>query len=96
MDTLVENGEFSSTSDLITVGMSNFLVRYELENNEVSAMDILVKMLQTPEGKRAFDKISSGQDNEKSSQDAPETSTGKNPKKIVIFEKDFPREYILE
>lgn len=59
MDTLVENEEFSSTSDLITIGMSDFLVRYNLKKDEISAMDILVKMLQMPEGKRAFDKISS-------------------------------------
>jgi Arc/MetJ-type ribon-helix-helix transcriptional regulator len=51
--------DFTSVSGVITVGMTEFRTRYKLEKEEMSVMDLLIKILQTPEGKRALDKIRS-------------------------------------
>ena len=56
---IYQEKDFTSVSGIISIGMTEFRTRYKLEASENSAMDILVKMLQTPEGKRAFEKVTS-------------------------------------
>lgn len=58
-DLVYKDKIFSSVSSFASTAFSDFFIRYNLKKDEISAMDILVKMLQMPEGKRAFDKISS-------------------------------------
>lgn len=52
---LVEDDKFGSLSDVIITALTEFHVRYGIEHEHTAAIDILFKMLQTPEGKKAFD-----------------------------------------
>lgn len=57
MDKLVDTDMFGSVSDVMNTALTELLVKIELMQDNSSAIDILVKMLQTPEGQKAFEKI---------------------------------------
>ncbi len=57
LDNIIDLGEFTSISELITHASTEFIVRYKLEKENESAVDVLIKILETPEGKELFDKI---------------------------------------
>jgi metal-responsive CopG/Arc/MetJ family transcriptional regulator len=56
-DTIEHDENFSSLSSVVTIALIQFFDRYELEKDEISCIDLLIKMIQTPEGKRAYDKV---------------------------------------
>lgn len=58
IDCLVSEKIFSSPTELTTTALTEFLVRLEVSKEEISAFELLMKIIQLPEGKQAFDKIS--------------------------------------
>lgn len=54
---LVDAGIFSTPTDVIVTALIEFHARYDLEKDNFTAVKILLGMLQTPEGKEAFEKV---------------------------------------
>jgi len=55
---LVGNGkEFNTLSGLVIHASTEFIVKYKLEKENENALEILIKILETPEGKVIFDKV---------------------------------------
>jgi Arc/MetJ-type ribon-helix-helix transcriptional regulator len=80
MDRLVGNKEFSSATDLTETALTEFLVRYEVESENANAIDILLKMLETPEGKAAFEKVT------KEKQESTKSNI-ENPTKDIVLRR---------
>lgn len=56
-DIIYLDHNFSNVSSFITVAVTEFISRYKMEKEEISAMDLLLKILKTPEGRQAFEKV---------------------------------------
>ena len=69
IDALVETEEFSSASDLTTTAITEFLLKHDMEQEEIGAVEILIELLQTEYGRKAINAILSQQ--KKSSKKIP-------------------------
>ncbi|WP_440944986.1 hypothetical protein ACSAZL_12560 [Methanosarcina sp. T3] len=57
IDALVETEEFSSASDLTTTALTEFLLKHDLEQEEIGAVEILIELLQTEIGRKAINAV---------------------------------------
>lgn len=57
IDALVETEEFSSVSDLTTTALTEFLYKYELEQEELGAVELLIELLNTEIGRMAINAV---------------------------------------
>ncbi|MHC1757528.1 MAG: ribbon-helix-helix domain-containing protein [Methanosarcina sp.] len=57
IDALVETEEFSSASDLTTTALTEFLLKHDLEQEEIGAVEILIELLQTEIGRKVINAV---------------------------------------
>lgn len=89
IEVLVETDEFSSASDLATTALTEFLAKHELEQEKMGAVELLVALLQTEDGRKALDAVLS-----KPRKPCQKESKKQNPE--PLFSRELPQDFILE